>query len=139
MCKCRSEKCACAPVVFVLIYLLFLSKKHVPSTPWNRLLGGTYMSLQFGQYSFTVSSPGMSDRPHGTTLHPTQYTRGHDPNTPASYLSTCPSTHQYHIHARMFTSHAPSTADPFVLKCTSDGPAHTAFQQTIRQSIRPVF
>ena len=50
------------------------------------------MSLQFGQNSFTVSNPGRSERPHGTTLHPLQYTRGHEPNTPASYLSTCEST-----------------------------------------------
>lgn len=47
------------------------------------------MSQQLGQNSFTVSIPGISERPHGTTLHPWQYTRGHEPNMPASYLSTC--------------------------------------------------
>lgn len=64
------------------------SKRYTPSTPWNRLLGGTYISLQFGQNSFTVSSPGKSERPHGTTGLPPQYTRGHAPNTVVSYLST---------------------------------------------------
>ena len=46
------------------------------------------MSLQFGQKSFTVSNPGKSERPQGTTLQPLQYTRGQEPKTPASYLST---------------------------------------------------
>ena len=42
---------------------------NLPSTPWYLLLGGVYMSLQFGQYNFTVSSPGRSERPHGATGH----------------------------------------------------------------------
>ena len=44
----------------------------LPSTPWKRLLGGMYISLQLGQNSFTVSKPGKSDLPHGTTLQPRQ-------------------------------------------------------------------
>lgn len=46
------------------------------------------MSLQFGQNSFTVSIPGMSDRPQGTTFVPLHITRGQEPNVPASYFST---------------------------------------------------
>lgn len=62
--------------------------KDLPSMPWNRLLGGVYTSLQFGQNSFTVSIPGMSDRPQGTTFVPLHITRGQEPNVPASYFST---------------------------------------------------
>lgn len=47
------------------------------------------MSLQLGQYSLTVSTPGISVLPQGTTLVPLQNTRGHAPNTPCSYFSTC--------------------------------------------------
>ena len=45
------------------------------------------MSQQLPQKSLTVSMPGMSYRPLGTTFVPAQYTRGHEPNIPFSYLS----------------------------------------------------
>ena len=39
-----------------------------PSTALKRELGGVYVSMQLGQKSLTVSTPGRSDRPHGTIL-----------------------------------------------------------------------
>lgn len=46
--------------------------KNAPSTEWNLLLGGVYRSWQLGQKSLTVSWPGVSERPTGSTLHPPQ-------------------------------------------------------------------
>jgi hypothetical protein len=40
---------------------------HLPSRLINLELGGTYMSRQFGQKSLTVSRPGISLLPQGTT------------------------------------------------------------------------
>ena len=53
--------------------------KNAPSTVWNLELGGVYTSKQEGQNSLTVSWPGLSLRPTGSTLQELQCTRGHVP------------------------------------------------------------
>lgn len=62
-------------------------ERDSPSTPAKRELGGTYMSTQLGQYSLTVSTPGRSLRPHGTSFPDVQYTRGQTPKWLASSLA----------------------------------------------------
>lgn len=46
------------------------------------------MSPQLGQYSLTVSMPGMSERPQGRTCVEWQNTRGQRPKSPCSYFSS---------------------------------------------------
>jgi hypothetical protein len=61
--------------------------KKAPSTPLNLLEEGVYMSLQLGQNSLTVSTPGMSERPQGMRRVEVQYTLKQLPKTPFSYFS----------------------------------------------------
>jgi hypothetical protein len=48
---------------------------------------GVYTSMHFGQYSFTIASPGTSDRPIGNIGWFSQYTRGQKPKSPFWYFS----------------------------------------------------
>lgn len=95
--------------------------------------------MQFGQNSFTVSNPGKSERPQGTTLQPLQYTRGHEPKIPASYLSTCIVVVN-HMRTGMYgISHSPSPAILLLSECISDDRAHTEVLQTPPRLIHRVF
>ena len=57
--------------------------KKAPSMCWWREDLGAYDSLQRGQNSLTVASPGRSDRPTGKTRWFSHSTRGQRPKSPA--------------------------------------------------------
>lgn len=65
------------------------TRYKVPSTPLNRLLGGVYVSMQLGQKSLTVSTPGRSERPQGTTRVALQNTLGQYPKCAFSCFECC--------------------------------------------------